>query len=120
MLAQGHSQALLEKTKSGRIRFTPNGFLIYSNIFNCLPFSFVKFFVQSVFLSGFSLCPPFQDLTFSCSHLTASSTDLLHDRQPGSSLSCFHFPLVPMFPSFWFSPSFLLDFTLKHVLRKYV
>ena len=30
------------KTKSGRIRFTLNGFLIYSNISYCLPFLFVN------------------------------------------------------------------------------
>ena len=28
----------LSKTRSGRIRFTPNAFLIYSNLSNCLPF----------------------------------------------------------------------------------
>ena len=30
------------KTKSGRIRSTPNGFLIDSNISYCLPFLFVR------------------------------------------------------------------------------
>ena len=38
----GHSQTLLEKTKSGQIRFIPNGFLVYSNISYCLPFLFVN------------------------------------------------------------------------------
>ena len=37
-----HSQALLEKAQSGRIRFIPNGFLIYSNMSYCLPFLFVR------------------------------------------------------------------------------
>ena len=31
-----------EKTKSGLISFTPNGFLIYSNSPYCLPFQFVN------------------------------------------------------------------------------
>ena len=41
-MLNGHGQALLEKTKSGRIRFIPNGFLIYSNISYWLQFLFVN------------------------------------------------------------------------------
>ena len=41
-LLNGYSQALLEKTKSGQIKFKPNGFFIYSNISYCLPFLVVS------------------------------------------------------------------------------
>ena len=42
MHAQQPQPDPFEKTRSGRIRFTPNGFLMYSNISYYLPFLFVK------------------------------------------------------------------------------
>ena len=41
MHAQRPQSGPFGKTRSGQIRFTPNGFLIYSNISYCLPFLFV-------------------------------------------------------------------------------
>ena len=41
MHAQQSQSGPFGKTKSGWIRFIPNGFLIYSNIAYCLPFQFV-------------------------------------------------------------------------------
>ena len=42
MHAQWPRQALWEKIRLGRISFTPNGFLIYSNISYCLLFVYTQ------------------------------------------------------------------------------
>ena len=75
MHAQWPRSGPFGKTRSGQLRFTPNGFLIYSNISYYLPFLFVRTSTQVELAPR---CPVPQVL-----HAKTCSLELMKDHHPG-------------------------------------